>query len=132
METNLLCVSADVSLYERCQTCNDFPPTYVPPYNTACFGPLDRAANQPPCHRFPKLPTNKLIVSRRTPPHLHQAEVLTSEGLLVPASDANKEMLLELLAGVEPSGSTNFEEVSSTLQPCTVYLACERERSGTT
>ena len=37
--------------------------------------------------------------------------MLTSESLLVPASDANKEMLLELFARVEPGGSTNFEEV---------------------
>ena len=39
--------------------------------------------------------------------------MLTSDSLLVAASDENKEMLLDLFAGVGPSGSTNFEEVSS-------------------
>eukprot|EP00903_Cladosiphon_okamuranus_P018586 g17109.t1 len=38
------------------------------------------------------------------------AKVLTSESLLVPATDENKAMLLELFAEVRPEGSTNFEE----------------------
>lgn len=42
-----------------------------------------------------------------------QAEVLTSGSVLVTASNAHKEMLLDLLNEIEPRGSTNFEEVSN-------------------
>eukprot|EP00903_Cladosiphon_okamuranus_P018583 g17106.t1 len=43
----------------------------------------------------------------------YQADVLTSENLLVPTDD-NKEMLLDLLADVELGISTNFEEAMTT------------------
>ena len=43
----------------------------------------------------------------------YQAEVLTEESILIPATDENKEMLLNLFAEVLPRGSTNFEEVSN-------------------
>eukprot|EP00752_Nemacystus_decipiens_P003123 g2892.t1 len=42
------------------------------------------------------------------------AEVLTSESVLIPASDDNKEMLLTLFGEVVPRGSTNFEEALTT------------------
>ncbi|CAM9915913.1 unnamed protein product [Ectocarpus sp. 12 AP-2014] len=43
-----------------------------------------------------------------------EAQVLTSDSLLIAASDENKEMLLDLFDGVGPDGSTNFEEAMIT------------------
>ena len=40
-----------------------------------------------------------------------KAEVLTSDSVLIPATEDNKELLLTLFADVLPRGSTNFEEV---------------------
>eukprot|EP00752_Nemacystus_decipiens_P012745 g11286.t1 len=43
-----------------------------------------------------------------------EAKVITSDGVLVPASDENTDMLLGLLAEVEPRRSTNFEAAMTT------------------
>ncbi|CAN0156789.1 unnamed protein product, partial [Ectocarpus fasciculatus] len=43
-----------------------------------------------------------------------EAQVLTSDSLLIAASDENKEMLLDLFDEVGPDGSTNFEEAMTT------------------
>ncbi|CAN0248180.1 unnamed protein product [Pylaiella littoralis] len=43
-----------------------------------------------------------------------EAEVLNSGNVLVAATSANKEILLDLFANVQPGGSTNFEEALTT------------------
>ena len=52
-------------------------------------------------------------ITRPTISEPNKAKVLTSENLLVPATDDNKEKLTELFGAVRPDGPTNFEEVSS-------------------
>jgi len=90
------------------------PPPPVPlrfpyPYIPTCSSPL--AATIHRCYTSTTTSPPRLCLVPNNAPK-NQAEVLTSESLLVAATDENKEMLLNLFAEIGPSGSTNFEEVS--------------------